>query len=148
MAVVDIYRCRWVVEEFFKALKTGCAFETRQLESFHALSNALSMFIPIAWKMLLARSLTRTSNRAPPTTLLTPTQLQLLAIRFELTTSIATAAEGALLVAKLGGHLTRNGPPGWQTLARGFESLMLMHVGWLAALRSQNASKPAAERCE
>lgn len=147
LAVVDIYRCRWVVEEFFKALKTGCAFETRQLESFHALSNALSMFVPIAWKMLLARSLTRTNDNAPPTTLLTPTQLELLAIRFELTKRIATATEAALLVAKLGGHLRRNGPPGWQTLARGFESLTLMHVGWLAALRSQHAYTPA-ERCE
>ena len=147
LRVVDIYRCRWVVEEFFKALKTGCAFETRQLESFHALSNALSMFIPIAWKMLLARSLTRTSNNAPPTSLLSPTQLQLLAIRFELEQPIATGTEAALLVAKLGGHLRRNGPPGWQTLARGFESLMLMQVGWRAALRSLSSGKPA-ERCE
>jgi len=147
LAVVEIYRCRWVVEEFFKALKTGCAFETRQLESFHALSNALSMFIPIAWKMLLARSLTRTSNHAPPTALLSPTQLQLLAIRFQLQAPIDTATEAALLVAKLGGHLSRNGPPGWQTLARGFESLTLMHVGWLAALRSQSGN-PLAERCE
>ena len=146
-AVVDIYRCRWVIEEFFKALKTGCAFELRQLESFHALSNALSMFIPIAWKMLLARSLTRTTSAAPPTVLLTSTQLQLLAARFELTKPITTAAEAALLVAKLGGHLSRNGPPGWQTLARGFESLMLMHVGWLAALRTQDAQR-SAERCE
>jgi hypothetical protein len=30
-AVVDHYRGRWTVEEFFKALKTGCAIETRQL---------------------------------------------------------------------------------------------------------------------
>jgi hypothetical protein len=25
--VVDFYRSRWVIEEFFKALKSGCAFE-------------------------------------------------------------------------------------------------------------------------
>ena len=31
--VVDAYRARWVIEEFFKALKTGCALEKRQLES-------------------------------------------------------------------------------------------------------------------
>src|SRR6267142_183172 len=25
--VVDVYRARWLIEEFFKALKTGCALE-------------------------------------------------------------------------------------------------------------------------
>jgi hypothetical protein len=36
-AVVDAYRTRWVIEELFKALKTGCQFEKRQLESYAAL---------------------------------------------------------------------------------------------------------------
>jgi hypothetical protein len=136
-AVVDIYRCRWVIEEFFKALKTGCAFEKRQLESFHALSNALSLFIPIAWKMLLARSLARDDENAPAETLLSPVQLELLKFRFELAVPIATAKEATYVVAKLGGHLRRNGMPGWQTLARGFEALLLMQVGWRAALQAQ-----------
>lgn len=134
-AVVDIYRCRWVIEEFFKALKTGCAFEKRQLESFHALSNALSLFIPIAWKMLLARSLARDDQHAPASTLLTQVQLQLLQLRFELVDPIMTAEQATYAVAKLGGHLRRNGMPGWQTLARGFEALLLMQVGW--RLRAQ-----------
>ncbi|MFP2913724.1 transposase, partial [Pyxidicoccus sp. 3LFB2] len=40
--VVDCYRARWSVEELFKALKTGCALEQRQLMSLHALLNALA----------------------------------------------------------------------------------------------------------
>ena len=132
-AVVDIYRCRWVIEEFFKALKTGCAFEKRQLESFHALSNALSLFVPVAWKMLLARSFCRNDPYAPATSLLTAVQLQILAFKLELQKPIATAEEATYAVAKLGGHLRRNGLPGWQTLARGFEALLLMQVGWRAS---------------
>jgi hypothetical protein len=31
--IVDIYRRRWVIEDFFKALKTGCSLEKRQIES-------------------------------------------------------------------------------------------------------------------
>ena len=38
-----------VVEEFFKALKTGCAYETRQLRTYDALVVALMIFLPIAW---------------------------------------------------------------------------------------------------
>lgn len=30
LAVVDAYRARWLIEELFKALKTGCSFEKRQ----------------------------------------------------------------------------------------------------------------------
>lgn len=138
-SVVDMYRCRWVIEEFFKALKTGCAFEKRQLESFHALSNALSLFIPIAWKMLLARSLARDHQDAPASTLLSAVQLQLLQLRFELVEPIATAEQATYAVAKLGGHLRRNGMPGWQTLARGFEALLLMQVGWRLRARAENA---------
>ena len=68
-AIVDHYRARWLIEEFFKALKTGCAVEKRQLESFGALTNALALFLPIAWQMLLLRSTSRTapdSHHHPP----------------------------------------------------------------------------------
>jgi len=40
--IVDWYRTRWLIEEFFKALKTGCAYETRQLESLDTLLVALT----------------------------------------------------------------------------------------------------------
>ena len=55
LRVVDWYRARWVIEEFFKALKTGCAIEKRQLETFAALSNAVAFFGPMAWQLLLLR---------------------------------------------------------------------------------------------
>lgn len=134
--VVDLYRCRWIIEEFFKALKTGCSIEKRQLESFHALANALSFFLPIAWKLLLARSRFRADHKTPATALVTPIQLQILAAELALSQPITTAFEATLAIAKLGGHLTRNGFPGWQTLGRGFEKLLVMEVGWRAAMQS------------
>jgi hypothetical protein len=51
--VVDACRTRWVVEEFFKALKSGCRFEQRQLESFKSLDNALAIFLPVAVRLSL-----------------------------------------------------------------------------------------------
>jgi hypothetical protein len=38
--VLDFYRARWLIEEFHKALKTGCMFEKRQLESFESIDSA------------------------------------------------------------------------------------------------------------
>ncbi len=36
-------------------------------------------------------------------------------------------------LAKLGGHIKYNGPPGWMSLARGYDELLSMEAGWLAA---------------
>ena len=119
--IVDIYRARWVIEEFFKALKTGCQFERRQLESLGTLSKALALSIPVAWKLLLARSVARHNPTWPATAILSSLQVTYLEQHFG--KPITTAAEALNAMARLGGHLTQNGEPGWQTLARGYEKL-------------------------
>jgi hypothetical protein len=134
IAVDDHYRSRWLIEEFFKALKTGCSIEKRQLESYAALSLALAVFLPVAWRLLLARSLSRKVPDAPATIVATETQLHLLRHKLNLGALPETAEQVTLAIAKLGGHLKRNGPPGWLTLGRGFESLLLMQAGWAAAI--------------
>jgi hypothetical protein len=60
-----------VIEEYFKALKTGCAIEKRQLESLRALVNALALFAVIAWRQLHLRSVARLTPDAPATNALT-----------------------------------------------------------------------------
>ena len=54
LKIVDIYRSRWLIEEYFKALKTGCSFEERQLESFKTAMTALALLLPVAWQMLVS----------------------------------------------------------------------------------------------
>ena len=54
-AVVDAYRARWLIEEFFKALKTGCGFEARQLRTIRTLTNTLGILAVIAYRLLLLR---------------------------------------------------------------------------------------------
>ena len=131
--IVDHYRSRWTIEELFKALKTGCNIEKRQLESFHGLANTLSIFLPIACKMLLARSLVRAAPNAPARQILPAVLLHLLQEHLQLPAPLQTAEQALFAIAKLGGHLRRNGAPGWQTIGRGFEALLWMHVGWRAA---------------
>src|SRR5206468_1943875 len=65
LAIIDRYRARWPIEEFFKAINTGCAFEARQLESLDALLIALSLMMPIATNMLLLRTLERQAPQTP-----------------------------------------------------------------------------------
>jgi len=43
--IVDIHRKRWLIEEFFKSLKTGCAAEKRQARSLWSLLNTISLLV-------------------------------------------------------------------------------------------------------
>jgi hypothetical protein len=76
-AVVDAYRARWVIEEFFKALKSGCQIEKRQMESYQALRIALALFLPIAARLLTLRDAARSDPDAACAAL-SARQLQLL----------------------------------------------------------------------
>lgn len=130
---VDCYRARWVIEEFFKALKTGCQYESRQLESAGSLLNALAIFAPVAWRLLLLRHLARNDAQAPATAALTTKQLQvLMAVAKKPLPARPTVRDAMLAVAALGGHLKNNGDPGWLVLGRGLHDLLLLELGWSA----------------
>jgi hypothetical protein len=132
-AAVDAYRARWVIEEFFKALKTGCAFEERQLESLHALLNALAIFAPIAWHLLVLRRLGREDDATPASAILNPLQLRILR-RMTKLVDAPTVRQAMLAVARLGGHIKNNGDPGWIVLGRGYEELLILEEGARAVL--------------
>lgn len=136
-AVVDHYRARWLIEDYFKALKTGCAFEKRQLTTFDGLVRALAMFIPMAWHLLVLRHLGRAASPLPVSRCLDREQLLLLQKlldrrRYRLPPRPAIR-DVMLGIAALGGHITNNGPPGWLVLGRGLTRLLDAEVGWRLA---------------
>src|SRR2546426_941782 len=138
---VDCYRGRWTIEEYFKALKTGCQYEKRQLESAHSLLNALAILAPVAWRLLLLRHLARHAPERPASDALTPTQLEVLhATAKRPLPTRPTIREAMLAVAGLGGHLPRNGDPGWLVLRRGMHDLLLLELGWRARDRAEKWS--------
>jgi Transposase DDE domain len=130
---VDCYRGRWTIEEFFKALKTGCQYERRQLESATSLLNALAILAPVAWRLLLLRHLARGDDKSQAISALTPKQLEVLrAVSRRPLPRRPSAKEAMLAVASLGGHLKSNGDPGWLVLGRGLHDLLLLELGWRA----------------
>ena len=134
--VVDAYRRRWLIEEFFKALKTGCRYQQRQLESARALMTALAIESAVAWRMLLMRHLMHQEPDAEATDILPQDQLSLLVALLEnddILPQAPTVKEALLGVAKLGGHIKNNGPPGWLILRRGLDKLLSIHRGWALA---------------
>jgi hypothetical protein len=131
--IVDHYRARWLIEEFFKALKTGCRVEHRQLETAHGFQNALATFVPIAWRLLLLRHTARHTPDRPARAVLPESQIAVLArLKRAQLPRRPSARDAMLAIARLGGHIRSNGDPGWQVLARGYDDLLLLEEGWSA----------------
>lgn len=147
-AIVDHYRARWIIEELFKALKSGCSFEERQLESFETLTKALALFFPIAWQMLVVRAVSRSDPDAPAERVLTPTQIKVLQHyqRQKMPLASPRAIDALYAIAGLGGHLKQNGPPGWQTLAAGMQELIVMADAWDAGARAARNSPDSCDQ--
>jgi hypothetical protein len=132
LRVVDHYRSRWLVEDYFKALKTGCSLEKRQSGSYQALVKVTALLAPVAYRLLLLRSLERQHPQALAAVFFDAVDLQIM--RMDDATrglpqidSLATALQ---YLARMGGHLKHNGPPGWILLGRGFEKLLALRKGW------------------
>lgn len=138
--LVDIYRARWLIEEFFKALKTGCDFESRQFESLDAFLVTLALLLPVATGLLELRVLARQDGERPAADFFGPTRMAalrhlIIEANYKLPPE-PTLREAMLAVAAVGGHIKSNGEPGWIVLGRGFEDLVKAEDIWAAATRS------------
>jgi hypothetical protein len=141
--VVDHYRARWRIEEYFRALKQGCAVQKRQLESYDAMLNALAIFAPIAWRLLLLRSLGQQETQRPANDLFDDDEVEVLAAllkdkKCRPLPRNPTVRDMMLSIAEYGGHIRNNGEPGWITLGRGFEDLVQAVDIWRLATKRQN----------
>jgi transposase-like protein/DDE family transposase len=142
LRVVDIYRKRWMIEEYFKGLKTGCSFEERQLESYVTLQRCLEMLIPLAWLMLDARYTSRQNPDTPAENMIPPQFL--LVLREHRRKPLKTANAALWEIAGMGGHIKNNGPPGWLTIWRGLRELAVMVKGYEIA----KSTAIARRRCD
>ena len=143
LRVVDLYRSRWIIEEFFKSTKTGCAYRKRQLNSAKHLLVALAITLPVAWKLLVMRHLERQCPEAPSHIVVNRVQLLILkaAVPKMKWSSKPTLGQVTLAIASLGGHLKSNGRPGWQTLGRGYRTLLEREQGWHLAMATMSTDQ-------
>ena len=66
----------------------------------------------------------------PAEAVLSPLKLKILRAHKDTRAMPCSAIREAMLaIARLGGHITDNGDPGWIVLGRGFEDLILRELG-------------------
>jgi hypothetical protein len=129
------YECRWVIEEYHKAQKTGCAIERLQFSSAEALQPMIALLSVVAVTLLNLRDASRdeTTAQRPATEYVDERYVKVLsAWRYPGRKPKAmTVREFYLALARLGGHQNRKSdrPPGWVVLWRGWTDLQHMLDG-------------------
>ncbi len=65
LCVIDYYVARWIVEVYFRVLKTGCRVEEMQLETMGRVKNCLAFYRIIAWRVMYLTHLKRECPSLP-----------------------------------------------------------------------------------
>lgn len=140
--VIDYYKSRWLIEVYFRTLKTGCRVEEIQLETLQRLKNCLAFYKIIAWRVLHVTHLQRAQPDASCEAAFAPEE-------WEPTWRIVkqeappkrppSLGEFTPLLAELGGYNNRPGepPPGPQTIWIGLRRMLDFALAWQAFENAQ-----------
>lgn len=125
------YSRRWLCEDFFQCLKTGCRIEQSQLDHGDDIRRLLGFSIPIAARLLQLRQAVRLVPDELAVSVMDLIEVTILANQLHQKSETLTIAQFWQGVAQLGGHLgrRRDGPPGWRTLWRGWKLLSTWAAG-------------------
>jgi hypothetical protein len=128
------YACRWMVEEYHKAKKTGCQVEDLQFRTEQALQPMIALLSVTAVMLLNLRQAARRpdAKERRATEVVAPIYEEVLRDhRYKKPRGEMSVYEFYLAVARLGGHMNRkaDGFPGWLTLWRGWQKLESMVAG-------------------
>jgi hypothetical protein len=131
---VSWYECRWVIEEYHKAQKTGCAIEELQFTSAQALEPMIALLSVVAVTLLNLREASRRpdAQERPATDVVAPRYVAVLSSwRHRQVRRDWSVHDFFYALARLGGHQNRKGDrrPGWLVLWRGWMALQHMVDG-------------------
>ena len=131
--VIEAYEARWLVEEYHKALKSGCRVKTRQLQTASRLEAMVGLLSVVSVKLLQLKTLANRDPKRPANTVVPRLWLGMLKAARPRMRRVhdLTVYEFYREVAKLGGFLGRksDGEPGWITIWRGWEKLATLVRG-------------------
>lgn len=130
--VVRAYAKRWLIEEYHKALKTGTGIEQSQLSTRGGLERLLGMLAVVALWLLNAKLLCVNHPDEPVSGEgIGEEVLMLLGAAYGKPEGGWTNRTVLRGIARQGGFLARrgDGAPGWITIWRGWQNLMMMCAG-------------------
>lgn len=132
--VVEDYACRWMIEDYHKALKSGCGIEQTQMTTRHGVDNLIALLSVLGVHVLRLRCNARDEQIRQQ-----PARLHEDPLKVRLAAADSrhphwqqmTVWEFYVAVAKMGGYVLNphKRPPGWIVLWRGYVRLEDMCEG-------------------
>ena len=140
MEKIEWYMQRWIIELFFKMLKSGCRVEKRQLKDGERLKNCIAIDAIIAWRVLFLTYIGRAIPDLPASVIFEKYEWEALYAyvntyvnkKKKIFTKEPLLGEVIKIIAKLGGYLGRknDGPPGMMTIWEGLRALYYIAAMW------------------
>lgn len=140
--LVDWYRCRWEIEQFFNVLKNGCKIEALQLSNIDRIETALAFYLIIAWRVGYLLGLGKTCPDMDCEVVFAREEWQAAwVVKYKsLPQKVPTLNEMIRLIASFGGFLGRKSDrePGAKSLWQGLQCVMQFAIA-MQALKEANS---------
>jgi hypothetical protein len=133
--VIQYYCVRWMIEVFFRVLKSGCRVEARRFEHIDRLLSCLAVYLIVAWRTLYVCRLGRGCPDISCEAVFEPAEWKSVwKVIHGTAPPIAPPRLGEMvrLVAQLGGYVNRkrSDPPGPQTIWIGMQRMHDFALCW------------------
>ena len=135
--VVEYYCVRWMIEVFFRTLKSGCRIEQRRFEDMDRLLPCVALYMIVAWRTLYVCRLGRSCPDVSCEAVFEPAEWKAVhqVVHRKAPPSVPpTLSEMVTMVAQLGGYIVRprDNPPGPQTIWIGLQRTHDFALCWQA----------------
>lgn len=134
--VIQYYCVRWMIEVFFRTLKSGCRVEDRRFEHIDRLQRCLAVYLIVTWRTLFVCRLGREFPDIDCEAVFEPAEWKSVYYVVHKTPPPSTPPnlqEMVRMVAQLGGYINRARPdePGPQTVWLGLQRVHDLANCWL-----------------
>jgi hypothetical protein len=137
ITIIQYYGVRWMIEIFFRVLKSGCRVEERRFERMDRLARCLAVYLIVAWRTLYVCRLGRSLPEISCEAVFEPAEWKAVCQvtrRGPPPKAPPPLREMVRMVAQLGGYVNRKqgAEPGPQTVWLGLQRMYDMAQCWLS----------------
>lgn len=148
--IVQYYTVRYLIEVFFRVLKSGCRVEARRFEHLDRLLPCLAVYLIAAWRTLMVCRLGRSCPDLNCEAVFEPSEWKavwMVTQRSAPPEVPPPLQEIVKLIAQLGGYVNRRGrqdPPGPQTVWIGLQRMRDLAWAWMTFGPGSHPAQPNA----
>jgi hypothetical protein len=136
IAIIRYYTVRWMIEIFFRVLKSGCRVEQRRFEHLDRALTFVAVSLIVAWRVLMICRLGRSCPDLDCEAIFEPSEWKAVYVAVHQRPAPEQPpplGEMIRLIAQLGGYVNtpgRKDPPGPQTLWLGMQRMSDLAWAW------------------